>query len=107
MASMVIKDGTRQYKPIENIVKDDVLLVRNQELVPADAVLLKGNANIDYSFVTGEEAPVAIQKGEMIFGGGKQIGTAIEVQVSKTVSASRLTRLWNNDTFQKEQDSAH
>lgn len=99
MASLVIKDGVRQYKPIENIIKDDVLLVRNQELVPADAVLLQGNANIDYSFVTGEEEPIGIQKGEMIFAGGKQIGTAIEVEVSKTVSASRLTRLWNNDAF--------
>ena len=28
-------------------------------MIPADAVLMKGNANVDYSFVSGESTPVA------------------------------------------------
>jgi len=35
----------------------------------------------------------------MIFAGGKQLGTAIEIEVTKPVAASHLTRLWNNDAF--------
>jgi Cu+-exporting ATPase len=35
----------------------------------------------------------------MIFAGGKQMGTAIEVEVTKPMATSHLTRLWNNDAF--------
>lgn len=99
MGALVLNNGIKKYKSIEKIVKGDQLLIRNQELIPADAKLQHGTANIDYSFVTGEKDPVTIHAGEMIFAGGKQLGTAIEIEVTKPVSASHLTRLWNNDAF--------
>jgi len=99
MGALVINNGTRQYKSIEKIVKGDLLLIRNNELIPADAILQQGKANIDYSFVTGEKDPVSIQPGDMIFAGGKQVGTAIEIEVTKPMATSHLTRLWNNDAF--------
>jgi Cu+-exporting ATPase len=99
MSSLVLSGTQKQYKPIHELAEGDRLLVRNQELIPADATLLQGDAWIDYSFVTGEKDPVHIHTGENIFAGGKQMGTAIEVAVLKPVSASHLTRLWNNDAF--------
>jgi Cu+-exporting ATPase len=99
MGALVLNNGIKKYKSIEKIVKGDLLLIRNQELIPADAILQQGVANIDYSFVTGEKDPVTIHAGEMIFAGGKQLGTAIEIEVTKPVAASHLTRLWNNDAF--------
>lgn len=99
MGALVLNNGIKKYKSIEKIIKGDLLLIRNQELIPADAMLQQGVANIDYSFVTGEKDPVTIKAGEMIFAGGKQLGTAIEIEVTKPVAASHLTRLWNNDAF--------
>lgn len=99
MGALVLNNGIKKYKSIEKIVKGDLLLIRNQELIPADAIVQQGVANIDYSFVTGEKDPVTIHAGEMIFAGGKQLGTAIEIEVTKPVAASHLTRLWNNDAF--------
>lgn len=99
MGALVLNNGIKKYKSIEKIVKGDLLLIRNQELIPADAIVQQGIANIDYSFVTGEKDPVTIHAGEMIFAGGKQLGTAIEIEVTKPVAASHLTRLWNNDAF--------
>ena len=99
MGALVINKGIRQYKSIEKIIKGDQLLIRNNELIPADAILQQGVANIDYSFVTGEKDPVSIQTGDLIFAGGKQLGTAIEIEVTKPMATSHLTRLWNNDAF--------
>ncbi|MFM1961888.1 MAG: hypothetical protein RLZZ172_733 [Bacteroidota bacterium] len=99
MSSLVLTGTHQQYKPIGELIEGDRLFVRNQELIPADATLLQGDAWIDYSFVTGEKDPVHVSTGANIFAGGKQIGTAIEVLVSKPVSASHLTRLWNNEAF--------
>ncbi len=92
-------DGAMKPIPLADIVVGDRLLVRNGEIVPADAILLKGNANIDFSFVTGESEPVRKVLGEIIYAGGRQQGEAIELEVVKAVSQSYLTRLWNNEAF--------
>jgi len=82
----------------------DRIVLRNGELIPADSRLMEGAALIDYSFVTGESAPVAKSPGDYLYAGGKQTGTAIEVEIVKAVSQSYLTSLWNHEAFQKNRD---
>lgn len=76
--------------------------VRHQEVVPADAVLLRGDGQIDYSFVSGESTPVARTSGELVYAGGRQLGEAVELEVVREVSQGYLTQLWNNPAFAKE-----
>jgi Cu+-exporting ATPase len=90
--------------PVSNLKNGDRILIRNNELIPADAILFNGNANIDYSFVTGESIPVPKVAGEIIYAGGRQRGSAIELEVIRTVSQSYLTQLWNKDTFIKKDE---
>jgi Cu+-exporting ATPase len=80
----------------------DRLLIRNGELIPADARLTSGPALIDYSFVTGESEPAERRSGDRLYAGGRQVGGAIEVETLKPVSQSYLTSLWNQDAFRKE-----
>ena len=89
---------------ISNLQVGDRLLLRNGELVPADARLVSGPACIDYSFVTGEAEPVTKAAGDYLYAGGRQIGGVIEVETVKAVSQSHLTSLWNHEAFQKERD---
>lgn len=97
-------DGKLLSIPVGNIVKGDLINVRNQEIIPADSILKSRFANIDYSFVTGESNPVAKSMGDYIYAGGRQLGESIKLEVVKPVSQSYLTQLWNNDTFTKEKD---
>jgi Cu+-exporting ATPase len=102
-------DGVETATSISGIQTGDRIIVRNNEMVPADAVLMKGEGNIDYSFVSGENTPVAKKKGELIYAGAKQLGGSIELEVVKTVSQSYITQLWNNnDVFadQKNMDKS-
>ncbi len=85
--------------PVTKLKKGDRIIIRNEEMIPADAILLKGNANVDYSFVNGENTPVEKNNGDLVYAGGKQIGTAIELQVIHEASQSYITELWNNDVF--------
>ncbi|TGD79965.1 HAD family hydrolase [Hymenobacter wooponensis] len=75
--------------------------VRHQEVVPADAVLMQGAGQIDYSFVSGESEPVAKVAGELVYAGGRQVGESVELEVVREVSQGYLTQLWNNPVFQK------
>ncbi|MBL7890261.1 MAG: heavy metal translocating P-type ATPase metal-binding domain-containing protein [Bacteroidia bacterium] len=105
IAVTVIKNDAESTMPVTNIKVGDRIIIKNGELIPADAILFKGNASIDYSFVTGESVPVQKTLGEIIYAGGKQVGSAIELEVIKETSQSYLTQLWNNDAFTNEQEN--
>ncbi|AUC86220.1 heavy metal translocating P-type ATPase [Polaribacter sp. ALD11] len=101
----ISKDNKEENVPIYDIEKGDRLLIRNQELIPVDGILINGNAEIDYSFVTGEAEPVVKKSGDKLFAGGKQLSGILEMEVLASVSQSYLTQLWSNDVFQKDNKS--
>ena len=101
------KDNSEESVPIYEILKGDRLLIRNQELIPVDGILISENTEIDYSFVTGEAIPITKKSGDKVFAGGKQIGKVIEMEVLHSVSQSYLTQLWSNDVFQKSIEQKH
>jgi Cu+-exporting ATPase len=92
---------------VYDIEKGDRLLIRNQELIPVDGILISDKASIDYSFVTGEAIPIEKKSGDKLFAGGKQLGKVIEMEVLFSVSQSYLTQLWSNDIFQKRVEQKH
>ncbi|PWA10897.1 heavy metal translocating P-type ATPase [Flavobacterium laiguense] len=100
-------DTTEESVPVYDIQKGDRLLIRNQELIPVDGILISDKADIDYSFVTGEAIPITKKSGDKVFAGGKQIGKVIEMEVLHSVSQSYLTQLWSNDVFQKNVEQKH
>lgn len=100
-------DGTEDSIPIHEIKKGDRLLIRNQELIPTDGILISENASVDYSFVTGESLPVTKKSGDKLFAGGRQLGKIIEMEVVNSVSQSYLTQLWSNAVFQKKVDQKY
>ncbi len=106
VAVTVVKEGESVTVPVTALSIGDRMVIRSNELIPADAILLKGDAQIDFSFVTGESEPVQKSLGEMVYAGGRQKGATIELEVMKKVSQSYLTQLWNNDAFTKDRSSS-
>lgn len=104
MAVTKLVQDKEEVVPISKLEIGDVILIRNEELIPADAILLSDQASIDYSFVTGEEIPVPKSKKEIIYAGGRQVGDPILLTIQKSPSQGYLTDLWNNETFEKKQD---
>ena len=98
------KDGSENSIQVYDIEKGDRLLIRNEELIPVDGILINGNAKIDYSFVTGESQTVSKQSGDKLFAGGKQTAGVIELEALKSVEQSYLTQLWSNDVFNKNKE---
>ncbi len=98
------EDGKEENIEIYKIKQGDRLLVRNQEIIPVDGILNTGNAQIDYSFVTGESAVVPKFSGDKLFAGGKQLGGVIALEALKSVSQSYLTQLWGNAAFSKKKE---
>jgi Cu+-exporting ATPase len=90
---------------ISRLHTGDHIVLRNGELLPADARLVGGQAWLDYSFVTGESELVACQPGDHLYAGGRQVGEAIEVETIKPVAQSYLATLWDNEAFRKHRSN--
>ena len=100
--TVVGKDG-EVSTPLAKLRPRTRILVRNQELIPADSIMISPSSNIDYSFVTGESTPVFKKSGELVYAGGKNAGNSVELETVKEVSQSYLTSLWNDTAFDKNQ----
>lgn len=90
-----LSEGKEYVIPLTHLKKGDRMLIRNDEIIPADSILISNEASIDSSFITGEEKILLKKSGEKIFAGCKQLGAAIEVEVIKTINQSELTSMWN------------
>lgn len=102
------EEGQQKEEQVQvyKIKKGDRVIIRNEELIPMDAILIKGDAKIDYSFVTGEAEPVKKYSGDRLYAGGRQQGSIIEVEALKPVKQSYLTELWSDEVFSKDKSSA-
>ena len=98
-------DGQVDAIMIKHLLKGDRIQIHNDELIPCDCELLSPRASIDYSFVTGEAAPSSEECGNRIYAGGKNRGSVIELKVTKPVSSSYLTSLWNSSGSAKESET--
>ncbi len=101
----VLKEGKELNQSLNDIIKGDLLLVRTGEMIPADAILKEGIALVDYSFVSGENAPIVFEPGALLYAGGVQKGRAIHVEVVKPVGHSYITELWNSPLLKQTKNA--
>jgi len=98
-------DGEEYHRSLKELKKGDMVVVHNDELIPADGVIFSGKGNIDYSFVTGESKQVTRKEGNLVYAGGRQKGGELVIQLKKSVNNSELTQLWNQEVFKKKNES--
>jgi len=106
IAVTVIAEDKEIPVALPDIKTGQTLLIHHQELIPADGILVKGEALIDYSFVTGEATPVRRSVGEIIYAGGYQLAGNITLLTVKEVAQSYLTSLWNRRELKEEKAKA-
>ena len=64
--AVVIRNGQEITVPIDQVVKDDVFVVRPGESIPVDGVVLEGSSAVNEAALTGESLPVDKAAGDRI-----------------------------------------
>lgn len=101
--SVILKKGDHESAVTATSLKSgDLIALRHGELLPADSRLMSDKARIDYSFVTGESDEISAIKGDLIYAGGRIVGGIAELVITKPVSQSYLTSLWNRSEFRQD-----
>lgn len=107
IAVTVLKDEQEVPTSLPDLKTGDTILIHNNELIPADGIIVKGRALIDYSFVTGESVPVSKTIGEIVYAGGRQLDGNLEILTIKEVAQSYLTSLWNRDELKEKKEESY
>ncbi len=80
---------------ISELKKDNIVLIKAGEKVPADAVIIEGSSFLDESMLTGESKPVKKEKGDKIIGGSVNGDSPIKARVVGTEEGSYLNKVVN------------
>ncbi|MBK8347314.1 MAG: heavy metal translocating P-type ATPase metal-binding domain-containing protein [Saprospiraceae bacterium] len=105
ISAQVKTDDGWQSRSLDKLDTGDIILVKNEEIIPGDGILLQGECTVDYSFVTGESDLIHKKAGEKLFAGGKIMGSNSKVQLLRKVDQSYLTKLWDEDSFSIDKEA--
>ncbi len=76
-----VTDGAAEEVPASVLVPGDVVLVRPGGRVPADGVIVAGDASLDESMITGESRPVRRTEGDRVVAGTVSTDSSVRVQI--------------------------
>ncbi len=90
----VIRDGRAQQVPLDQLVLDDVVVLKRGDQVPADAIVLTSDGlDLDESMLTGENDPVAKTPGDTVLSASAVVGGTGRVQIFAVGSNSHANKL--------------
>jgi len=95
-AKILGKDGKYTVISASALVKNDIVLVENGELIPNDGDVIEGLASVDESAITGESAPVMKEAGgdfSSVTGGTKVVSDWLKVKITATPGESFLDKM--------------
>ena len=89
-AERVIDDGTESV-PLSALRVDDIVLVRPGARVPADGLVVDGEADVDESMITGESKAISKAPGDKVVAGTVAAGGSLRVRVSAVGEETALS----------------
>lgn len=90
-----IENGKVTDVKIEELAKDDIVLIKPGEKIPADGIVIKGSSYVNEAMLTGESKPVRKEKGSTVIGGSINGDGSIEIKISGAGEESYLSKVIN------------
>ncbi len=92
-AMVILPDGAREYRPVEDIRPGDRIAIAAGDRVPVDGKVISGLSDIDMSIVNGESQPVAAGAGDMLQAGTLSLTGSMVVEATATARDSFLSEI--------------
>ena len=89
----VIRENHELEIPVEQVIVDDVVVVRPGQRVPVDGVVESGNSSLDESALTGESLPVFKEKGDTVLSASINKSGYFTLQATKVGNDTTLAHI--------------
>lgn len=91
--AMVIKDGKETEISVDEIVVDDILVIKPGGSIPIDGVIVEGSSTLDESSITGESVPVDKNVGDTVISGTMNKNGVIKIKAKKVGEDTTLSQI--------------
>lgn len=98
----VIRDGSKKEIPADELVLDDILELSAGGQIPADAVVLNGQLNVNESLLTGESDEIVKKSGDELLSGSFVVSGSCLARLTKVGEESYISKLTHRATQTKE-----
>lgn len=88
-----MSDGATESVPVEQLRVGDCVLVRANEMIPADGEIIEGSGAVNQAELTGESLPVDKVCGDSVFAGTWNLSGTLLVRVTKPTGDTAIARL--------------
>ncbi|MFO7524563.1 MAG: copper-translocating P-type ATPase [Ignavibacteriaceae bacterium] len=89
----IIQNGETKEVKVEELKKDDVVMVKPGEKIPVDGIVIDGETHLDESMLTGESKPVKKKKDDSVIGGSVNGNGSLKIKVLHTGKDSYLNKV--------------
>lgn len=89
----VLIDGEEKKVDPQDVMVDDIILVKPGERVPLDGVIIKGSSSLDTSALTGESMPREVIVEDEVLAGVVNLNGVITMRVTKEYGESTVSRI--------------
>jgi Cu2+-exporting ATPase len=91
----LVQNGATKDIKVDQLKKDDLVLVRPGEKIPVDGIIADGESYVNQSMVTGESQPVKKLKGDKVIGGTINGNGSLKVSVQQVGKEAYLSKVIN------------
>lgn len=89
----VVRDGTEQEIPIDEVVLGETILIRPGEKIPVDGEIIEGRSAIDESMLTGESIPIDKTIGDPVIGATINKNGALQIKATNVGKDTALAQI--------------
>lgn len=89
----VLKDGVEKMTPVENVIMNDIFLIKPGENIPVDGIILEGNSAVNEAALTGESIPVDKAEGDEVFTGTINTNGFLKCQAVRVGQDTTLSQI--------------
>jgi len=91
--ALVIRDGQEKEIPINEVVRNDLIIVKPGTKIPVDGSITEGSSYVDEAMVTGEPMPEQKKPGDTVIGGTINTTGTFTFKVTKIGSETLLANI--------------
>lgn len=89
----VIRDNSEIDIPSQQVVKDDIMIVKPGEKIPTDGVVIEGQSSVDEKMITGESIPAGKKRGDEVIGATLNKQGLLKVRATKVGKETALSQI--------------
>lgn len=91
--AILLKDNKETEVNIDEILKEDIVVIKPGSTIPIDGVIIEGKSSIDQSSITGESIPVEKEVGDNVVSGTINKNGYLKVKATKVGEDTTLSQI--------------